>query len=405
MYACALNKTNAVETLINSSCCGQIQLDPYVMNLEGTSAFDYARENPDETILKQLGRLMTENTIYNYDEEKRQSNSSTSKAQTKNKKVRARNKAAGIHRLAVDVKNDIPVSDGHDEQKILVWKEGSDGHPAIAADTDSNVEHAQESERKSREEYKIQRRKSVIMNVHLPQTRDDDCSTDSVTHNEQASKPKETKFIQDDEIPSTSGLVTSLACLRKNKQRKRKDKRTRKKKRIQTSTSKATNLGHMNSKTKDFGEEIMFCNKIYGADLYPCSGGQDDCYGDVDAVIANIKRKMSGYMSSTLVNEDWGRTTRPKGTGKMDCLKLSAAERAKLLSRTIWSVYGAPLPPIPISMETVHRVMSGISKLRQYLRKAKYQPGRLLSLDPEMWCIIESIKHESSLRDQSLLRL
>ena len=104
-------------------------------------------------------------------------------------------------------------------------------------------------------------------------------------------------------------------------------------------------------------------------------------------VMDNAKRELY-----TTLNIERERPFIELDTGKIDCLNLNPDEKAKVLGRTVWSVYGAPLPPIPVDDNAVKRVVDEITDIRKYLGRANCQEGRLVNLDPELWCILESMR-------------
>ncbi|KAL3870065.1 hypothetical protein ACJMK2_042681 [Sinanodonta woodiana] len=142
----------------------------------------------------------------------------------------------------------------------------------------------------------------------------------------------------------------------------------------------------------EFGDEFAFCNRIYGADLWPSladisSRHSNSSYKDqVKSEITSTKEiKYTPFFFKRDKNDF-------HTTARLDVFNTSSEHKARIMGRPVWSVYGDPLPAIPVSTLTITRSMKNFNELKRYLAQSKFEPSRLLTLDPELWCIIESIR-------------
>ncbi|KAK3591163.1 hypothetical protein CHS0354_029012 [Potamilus streckersoni] len=143
----------------------------------------------------------------------------------------------------------------------------------------------------------------------------------------------------------------------------------------------------------EFGDEFAFCNRIYGADLWPSltdTSSRDSILNYKDkSEISSIQEITHRPFFLRRDKNDFNTTAR------LNCFNMSSEHKARIMSRPVWSVYGDPLPAIPLSTLTITRSMKNFNDLRRYLAQSKFESSRLLRLDPELWCIIESIRRKT----------
>ena len=364
MYACALGSKDSVKLLLDAHNISHIRLDFDAANNDGATAMLLAHDNFFHDIVQMLSSSMSEQKagclicVQESDHE-----------QKRKKEIRRIQQLAEIIKDVPklnDTEDSAPIECTEDDEhlkpthaEMTLTKRYLKACPEETSQPGTSTAKSEEDLRKSSDHLKELLNQAMESREEIKHILDN-CGIGSSDETHIANEPASNK-----------------------KKTKRKTKRKRRKYRNED----IPNYGKAVTNENEPRSEYAVGSRIYSVDIYE----QEDVTSIRQNIKSNARRKLYDAVN---IDSEGNAQYFEIETGKMDCLKLNSEARAKLLGRTVWSVYGAPLPPIPIDDEELQNVIDKISALRKYLRRPKMHEGRLVSLDPELWCIIESMRNE-----------
>ena len=364
MYACALGSKDSVKLLMDAHNIRHMRLDFDAANNDGATAMLLAHDNFFHDIVQMLSSSMTEQKagcLICVQESNHE--------QKRKKEIRRIQKLAEIIKDAPklnDTEDSAPIECAEDDENLrlahaemTLTKRYPEACPEETSQPGTSIAKSEEDLRKSSDHLKELLNQAIESREEIKHILDN-CGIGSSDETRIANEPASNK-----------------------KKTKRKTKRKRRKYRNED----IPNYGKAVTNENEPRSEYAVGSRIYSVDIYE----QEDVTSIRQNIKSNARRKLYDAVN---IDSEGNAQYFEIETGKMDCLKLNSEARAKLLGRTVWSVYGAPLPPIPIDDEELQNVIDKISALRKYLRRPKMHEGRLVSLDPELWCIIESMRNE-----------
>ena len=369
MYACFMGNTEIVKVLADAHNKKQIVLNLDATNSDGLTALLYARDCSHEDIVKVLTTCLSDDKAgcfmcHQEPSDKKPRQSITS---------RINELAENIEVSAVG-------------QEIEVNTETKPNKTNTEHDTNSaDVYHSQKTTKENEE---FMTSKDVTGPVtHIPEARDDyvktllDLAETSQNENKNILEINALFVAESANFPDRTELVS-----KKSKRETNHTKGKRKKRKSENHSENTDRPSIVQHYTTD----------ECGVDRLTYPSVTENKTTDIQEtdvtllrriVMDNAKRELYKTLS---IERD--RPFVEIDTGKMDCLDLEPEEKARVFGRTVWSVYGAPLPPIPVDDKAVKRVVDEISDVRKYFGGANCQEGRLVNLDPELWCILESMR-------------
>ena len=364
MYACALGSKDSVKILLDAHNIRHMRLDFDAANNDGATAMLLAHDNFFHDIVQMLSSSMTEQKagcLICVQESNHE--------QKRKKEIRRIQQLAEIIKDAPklnDTEDSAPIECAEDDENLrlahaemALTKRYPEACPEETSQPGTSIAKSEEDLRKSSDHLKELLNQAIESREEIKHILDN-CGIGSSDETRIANEPASNK-----------------------KKTKRKTKRKRRKYRNEN----IPNYGKAVTNENEPRSEYAVGSRIYSVDIYE----QEDVTSIRQNIKSNARRKLYDAVN---IDSEGNAQYFEIETGKMDCLKLNSEARAKLLGRTVWSVYGAPLPPIPIDDEELQNVIDKISALRKYLRRPKMHEGRLVSLDPELWCIIESMRNE-----------
>ena len=364
MYACALGSKDLVKLLLDAHNIRHMRLDFDAANNDGATAMLLAHDNFFHDIVQMLSSSMSD-----------QKAGCLICVQESNHEQKRKKEIRRIEQLAEIIK-DVP--------KL---NETEDSAPLECAEDDENLKLPHTEMTLTKRYPKACPEETSQPGTSIAKSEEDlRKSSDHLKEllNQAIESREEIKHILDNcGIESSDETRIANEPASNKKKTKRKTKRKRRKYRNED----IPNYGKAVTNENEPRSEYAVGSRIYSVDIYE----QEDVTSIRQNIKSNARRKLYDAVN---IDSEGNAQYFEIETGKMDCLKLNSEARAKLLGRTVWSVYGAPLPPIPIDDEELQNVIDKISALRKYLRRPKMHEGRLVSLDPELWCIIESMRNE-----------
>ena len=367
MYACFMGNTEVVKTLADAHIKKQVVLNFEATNSDGLTALLYARDCMHSDIIQILISCMSEDKsecVVCYQEDK------DAKLQRKPK--------SRIDGLAVSLVDQEPSASSETAGNI---SENEDDTNTTSGSCSQNISKIKRESMTS----------TVIADIaHVPEAKEDyvktllDIAENSKNENKNTLELNALFVADSANAPYRNEPVSKK--LKKSKRKASNTKGKMKKRKSENHTETADKKMTVSNKTADAFGAIK---PAYSSETEnkTTEVEEDDVTLIRRIVMDNAKRELY-----TTLNIERDRPFVELDTGKIDCLNLEPDEKAKVLGRTVWSVYGAPLPPIPVDDNAVKRVVDEISDVRKYLGKASCQEGRLVNLDPELWCILESMR-------------
>ena len=372
MYACALGNREPAKILLDAHNSGRIQLDFDIVNNEGATALLFARDCFLDDIVQMLSSSMSDKKAECFMCEQEKDGEHTNEREI-----------GRIKELAETVKYIPELKDKEDDigmafEEVEVEEEDSklqeSTSEVISGKTDPVYSPSEITKH-------TQNETTSVPDTHVFQN--SDACVEKLLDIAEKSRD-EVKHILDKEFYST-GTAFLTEQTQPDKE-KTKCKIKRKRQRYQNNDLPI--YGRPVTSRDELRDEFAVGKQIYPSEIHSMHGRDND---DLTLIRHKIKSNAKQKLYKAIKVTSDGHYLELE-TGKLDYLNLDSNVRAQLLGRTVWSVYGAPLPPIPIDEESLQRVIDKIAALRKYLGKAKFQEGRLVDLDPELWCIIESMR-------------
>lgn len=371
MYTCSLGLLDVVQVLADAHSRNLIHLDFNTTNNEGLTALLYARDYLYDDIAQVLlNSTGVENSLICITRKQENEDKET----TQKSKTRIKQLVENIEHPPKDNTNETnPKADETDTEFKLDPVEV----PSELIGSNKDVEDSSVEDK-------------TTLGMHAAEVKDDYVKTLLDIADTSHEETKSILDINELFITEALNLPKQTECVSKKSKRKGKQRRKRKKLKSEEllETPKLPLFDKPLSSQTFFSDELAAADRKYSQHANNTRDIQEDEVTLIRRIVMdNAKRKL--YKTLDLARNQ---PFIELDTGKIDCLNLDAEAKVNLLGRTVWSVYGAPLPPIPIDDETVARIIAEISDVRKYLERAKYYQGRLVNLDPELWCILESMR-------------
>ena len=376
MYASALGNVEAVKVLVDAHNNKKVDLDFDVTNHEGMTALLLARDCAYDDIVQVLATVTCDKQAADvvYEAER-------------NVETGVKNQNLGIKQLAGTIEYLQEQNTPEDSETKETIETATKQQTHFCGST---FYHSKNVEGQTNSIEQKESKGKAVIDVHIPQTKDD--CVEKLLDIAEKSHDVISNILNTNELNITDTSFFKSQSTPVPKKTKRKGRKKKQKDQVLNAKIELPLFGKEDWLQNNVLGEFAIGNQIYSI---PSSSSQKLGEDDMKVIRSTVKDHVKRELYKTLnINPESSQPFVEIDTGKLDYLNLDAKEKAKLLGRTVWSVYGAPLPPIPLDEEAVQHVIEEITDVRKYLGRAKFQDGRLANLDPELWCIIESIRTE-----------